>query len=132
MIDKPLVDWDQKDVETFLKNNQGKYFLDDACIGFIVEQGFTSRGLLRIPEDRLVGNGMKIGHRARLSLITDLKLAMGVCEPRKWNSDSFSNYAYLLTILSSLKLLPLGSETEISLSNYPYLLTVLLTLLSML
>ena len=76
---------------------------------------------------------MKIGHACTImSLITDLKLAMGVCEPRKWNSDLFSNYTYLLTILSSLKLLPLVSETEISLSNYTYLLTVLLTLLSML
>ena len=38
---------------------------------------------------------------------------------------SFSNYAYLLTELSSLKLLLPVSETRISLSNYPYLLTVL-------
>ena len=93
VINKPLVDWDEGDVETFLKNNQEKYFLNDACIGLIVEQGFTGRGLLRIMQDRLVGNGMKIGHASTImSLISDLKLAMGVREPRKWNSDSFTNY----------------------------------------
>ena len=49
---------------------------------------------------------MKIGHASTImSLITDLKLAMCVREPRKWNSDSFSNYAYLLAVLLSLKLL---------------------------
>ena len=112
VINKPLVDWDRGDVETFLKNNQGKYFLDDACVDFIVEQRFTGRGLLILTRDELIGNGMKRGDAYMvMSLITDLKLAKGVCEPRKWNSDSFSNYAYLLTVLSSLKPLPLVSDS---------------------
>ena len=67
------------DVETFLKNNQGKYLLNDACIDFIVKHGFTGRGLLSITEDTLVRNGINLGHAFTfMSLITDLKLAMGV------------------------------------------------------
>ena len=82
VINKPLVDWDVGDVETFLKNNQRKYFLNDACVGFIVEQGFTGRGLLMITEDKLVGDGMKRGPACTImSLISDLKLAKGVREP---------------------------------------------------
>ena len=42
----------------------------------------------------------------------------------KYNSFRF-NHAYLLTVLSSLKLLRLVSKTRISFFNYPYLLTVL-------
>ena len=88
MIDKPLVDWDQGDVETFLKNNQGTYLLNDACIDLIVDQEYTGRGLLSITQDTLVRSGLKLGHAFTfMSLITDLKLAMGIHEPRKWNSD---------------------------------------------
>ena len=122
MINKPVLDWDEGDVVTFLKNNQQHYFLSDACIGFLVEQGFTGRGLLRIMEDSLVKSGMKLGHASTImSLISELKLVTGVRGPRKWNSDSFSNYAYLLTILSSLKLLlpQLVSETWISFFKKP-------------
>ena len=84
MIDKPLVDWDQGDVETFLNNNKGKYFFDDACVGLIVGQGYTGRGLLMLTRDELVGDGIGKGDACTImSLITDLKLAMDVHEPRK-------------------------------------------------
>ena len=57
-----------------------------------------------------------------MSLITDLKLVMGVREPCKWNLDSFSNYACLLNLLRSLKkLLPPVSETWILFFNYKYI-----------
>ena len=69
---------------------------------------FTAQGnatRLRVTKGMLVGNGMRTGHACTImSLITDLKLAMGVREPRKWNSDSFSDYAYLLTSLPSFKI----------------------------
>ena len=66
---------------------------------------YSLPSLLRVTKDMLVGNGMRTGHACTImSLITDLKLAMGVREPRKWNSDSFSDYAYLLTSLPSFKI----------------------------
>ena len=81
VINKPFVEWDRGDVETFLKNNQAKYFLDDECVRFIVKQKYTGRGLLMITEDRLVGDGMKRGDACTvMSLISEAK---GVLEPRK-------------------------------------------------
>ena len=78
MIDKPLVDWDQWDVKTFLNNNKGKYCFDDACVDLIVDQGYTGRGLLSITQDTLVRNGLKLGHAFTfMSLITDLQTGNG-------------------------------------------------------
>ena len=128
MIHKPLVDWDQRDVETFLNNNKGKYFFDDACVDLIVAQDYSGRGLLMLTRDELVGNGMRPGDATTImSLITDLKLAMGVRDPRKWNLDSFSNSAYMLTVLS-LKLLPLVSEQKRSGAGILFLLCTLANL----
>ena len=51
-----------------------------------------------------------------------------VVPPGSETRVSFSNYAYLLTVLSSLKPLPPVSETRVSFANYAYLLTVLSSL----
>ena len=69
-------------------------------------------------------NSFRFNHAYLLTVLSSLKLLHLVSETRV----SFFNYAYLLTVLSSLKLLHLVSETRVSFSNYAYLLTVLLSL----
>ena len=76
MIHKPLVDWDQRDVETFLNNNKGKYFFDDACVDLIVAQDYSGRGLLMLTRDELVGNGMRPGDA------TTIKIGRASCRER--------------------------------------------------
>ena len=129
VLDKPVDDWSEGDVQIFLKNNQQKYHLKDASINLIVELEFTGMGLLTIREDELIGYGMNRGPaRSVICLITALKLAKGLSEPGKETRISFSNYANLLTVLSSLKPLLLVSETRVLFSNYAYLLTALSSL----
>ena len=103
LIYKPVFHWDQRDVENFLNDNKQKYFFNDNSIDLIVGQELSGRCLLMLTKDDLVGVGMKAGPaHSIMRLITDLKQTIGVREPRKWNLDSFSNYAYLLTVLSLL------------------------------
>ena len=103
MIPKPFVDWDQRDVEVFLNHNKEKYFFNNDFIDLIVGQEYSGRSLLTLTRDDLVRYGMKEGPaRNIMSLITDLEQTIGVREPRKWNLDSSSHYAYFLTVLSLL------------------------------
>ena len=82
VLDKPVDDWSEGDVQALLIENQAKYHLQDASINLIVQLGFTGRGFLTITEDDLIGCGMKKGPaRMVVCLITDLKLAKGLSEP---------------------------------------------------
>lgn len=100
MLDKPVKDWSEGDVQAFLINNQKKYHLKDTSINLIVELEFTGRGLLTLTEDKLIGYGMNRGPACTVvCLLTDLKLAKGLSQPGKWNSEPFSHYAYPLTVL---------------------------------
>jgi len=92
---KPVDDWSEEDVQTFLTKNQAKYHLNDASVKFIVEQEFTGKGLLMLTEDKLVGYGMKRGPACTVvCLITDLKLAKGLKPPtpfkrKRWEALNF-------------------------------------------
>ena len=100
---KPVFHWDQRDVETFLKDNKEKYFLNDEAIGLIVGQEICGSSLLELTRDDLDRCGMKVRHALSiLRVIRELKQMRDVREPCKCNLDSFSNYAYLLTVLSLL------------------------------
>ena len=103
LIKKPLVEWDKKDVATFLDANKHNYLIEEDLAARFVGLKYNGRGLLMLRRDELVGDGMPPGDATTImSLITDLKIAKGVHDPGKLNLDSFSNFAYLLTGLSLL------------------------------
>ena len=82
MLDKPVDDWSEGDVQAFLMNNQAKYHLKDASINLIVEHRIHWQGFLTITEDERIGYGMNRGPaRTVMCLITDLKLAKALSEP---------------------------------------------------